>query len=187
MGMSENGVIFPIIAIMIINHWDPLGVGLHYFQTNPDVHPVTSCSRTPRIACADHCDKSSQGDVRHRTGRLKLVALSCTMFAISFSSFTKYRYMIYVTINIMYCIFYTLVSFKLRELSFAFTACFRASCASCKASVVSCTSFRKLVETKTWSEIHPHRRCWGVIFRMALVKGYGLPGGGVPFFGHCFW
>ena len=28
-----------------------------------------------------------------------------------------------------------------------------------------------------------NRRCWGVIFRMALVKGYRFTWGGVPFFG----
>ena len=27
-------------------------------------------------------------------------------------------------------------------------------------------------------QIRPHRRCWGVIFRMALVKVTSLPGGG---------
>ena len=28
-------------------------------------------------------------------------------------------------------------------------------------------------------EIRPHRRCWGVIVRMALVKGYRFTWGGV--------
>ena len=27
-------------------------------------------------------------------------------------------------------------------------------------------------------KIRPHRRCWGVIFRMALVKGYRFTWGG---------
>jgi len=31
-------------------------------------------------------------------------------------------------------------------------------------------------------KIRPHRRCWGVIFRMALVKGYKFTWGGVPIF-----
>ena len=31
-------------------------------------------------------------------------------------------------------------------------------------------------------EIRPHRRCWGVIVRMALVKGYRFTWGGA-FFG----
>ena len=125
------------------------------------------CRSLRQIIAARRCEASHRFDE-------ELVALSCTMCAISFSSFTKYRYMIYVTINIMYCIFYTLVSFKLRELSFAFTACFRASwasCASCKASVVSCTSFRKLVETKTWSEIQLicsilYRRLTNAVFQI---------------------
>jgi len=30
-------------------------------------------------------------------------------------------------------------------------------------------------------EIRPHRRCWGVIFRMALVKGYRFTWGGGHF------
>ena len=29
------------------------------------------------------------------------------------------------------------------------------------------------------NKIRPHRRCWGVIFRMALVKGYRFTGGGI--------
>ena len=48
---------------------------------------------------------------------------------------------------------------------------------------------RKKIDTKAIGEmedwpgkIRPHRRCWGVIFRMALVKGYRFPGGGA-FFG----
>ena len=32
-------------------------------------------------------------------------------------------------------------------------------------------------------KIRPHRRCWGVIFRMALVKGYRFTWGGGAFFG----
>ena len=32
-------------------------------------------------------------------------------------------------------------------------------------------------------EIRPHRRCWGVIVRMALVKGYRFTWGGGAFFG----
>ena len=31
-------------------------------------------------------------------------------------------------------------------------------------------------------QIRPHRRCWGVIFRMALVKGYRFTWGGGPIF-----
>ena len=31
-------------------------------------------------------------------------------------------------------------------------------------------------------KIRPHRRCWGVIFRMALVKGYRFTWGGGAFF-----
>ena len=38
-------------------------------------------------------------------------------------------------------------------------------------------------------EIRPHRRCWGVIFRMALVKGYRFTWGGGHFSAKtsCFW
>ena len=32
-------------------------------------------------------------------------------------------------------------------------------------------------------KIRPHRRCWGVIVRMALVKGYRFTLGGGPLFG----
>ena len=38
-------------------------------------------------------------------------------------------------------------------------------------------------ETLPCVEIRPHRRCWGVIFRMALVKGYRFTWGGGAFFG----
>ena len=42
-----------------------------------------------------------------------------------------------------------------------------------------CKNDRKLKETgKTLGKIRPHRRCWGVIFRMALVKGYRFTWGG---------
>ena len=39
------------------------------------------------------------------------------------------------------------------------------------------------------SKIRPHRRCWGVIFRMALVKGYRFTWGGGHFSAKtsCFW
>ena len=33
----------------------------------------------------------------------------------------------------------------------------------------------------TWMKIRPHRRCWGVIVRMALVKGYRFTLGGPIF------
>ena len=39
-------------------------------------------------------------------------------------------------------------------------------------------------------KIRPHRRCWGVIFRMALVKGYRFTWGGGSHFSaktSCFW
>ena len=118
-------------------------------------HLGTSCSRTPRIACA--VAKSSKlGNVRHRTGRLMKILLRDFIPCLPscFASSTKYRS---VTTSIMHRTFYTLVSFKLQEhqeLRFAFAACFKASCASCKASVVSCTSLSaKLVETKNWNDI----------------------------------
>ena len=38
----------------------------------------------------------------------------------------------------------------------------------------------QILKTKFWKpkKIRPHRRCWGVIFRMALVKGYRFTWGG---------
>ena len=41
-----------------------------------------------------------------------------------------------------------------------------------------------------YHEIRPHRRCWGVIVRMALVKGYRFTWGGGGHFSaktSCFW
>ena len=39
---------------------------------------------------------------------------------------------------------------------------------------------KRLLFWEDW-EIRPHRRCWGVIFRMALVKGYRFTWGGGHF------
>ena len=38
-----------------------------------------------------------------------------------------------------------------------------------------------LLTANSLTEIRPHRRCWGVIFRMALVKGYRFTWGGPIF------
>ena len=46
-----------------------------------------------------------------------------------------------------------------------------------------CLALRIPWSTKPSEKIRPHRRCWGVIFRMALVKGYRFTWGGGAFFG----
>ena len=44
--------------------------------------------------------------------------------------------------------------------------------------------------TQAWYQICPHRRCWGVIFQMALAKGYRFTWGGggiIRAKTSCFW
>ena len=52
-----------------------------------------------------------------------------------------------------------------------------------------CLALRIPWSTKPSEKIRPHRRCWGVIFRMALVKGYRFTWGGGHFSAKtsCFW
>ena len=74
--------------------------------------------------------------------------------------------------------------FLLASLLLFFSLFISFSWCPCLSRSVEIFSFLMSVDVPTprtespRQEIRPHRRCWGVIFRMALVKGYRFTWGG---------